>query len=67
MTEIIEKSYAKLNLALDVLARREDGYHELSMIMQSINLCDAVRIASVTGTNIAVATDQPHIDRKSVV
>ena len=42
MTE--EKAYAKLNISLDVLSKREDGYHELRMIMQSISLCDTVFI-----------------------
>lgn len=33
---------AKLNLTLDVLGRREDGYHELRMVMQSVRLCDTL-------------------------
>lgn len=35
---------AKINITLDVLRRREDGYHDLSMIMQTINLCDNIFI-----------------------
>ena len=35
---------AKINLFLDVLNRREDGYHNLSMIMQTIDLCDEIEI-----------------------
>lgn len=35
---------AKINITLDVLGKRDDGYHELSMIMQTINLCDNVFI-----------------------
>lgn len=35
---------AKVNLRLDVLRRRPDGYHELRMIMQRIDLCDELRI-----------------------
>lgn len=38
----IAKSYAKINLTLDVLGRRDDGYHEVKMIMQSVNLFDTV-------------------------
>ena len=33
---IKEKAYAKINLGLDVLRRREDGYHEVKMVMQSM-------------------------------
>lgn len=39
-----EKAYAKLNLSLDVLAKRADGYHELCMVMQSVGLHDDVSI-----------------------
>ena len=35
---------AKINLSLDILCRREDGYHELCMVMQSVSLCDTVRL-----------------------
>lgn len=37
---ISEKAYAKVNLGLDVLRRRPDGYHELKMIMQTVDICD---------------------------
>ena len=35
---------AKVNIGLDVLRRRPDGYHEVSMIMQTLTLCDYVRL-----------------------
>ncbi len=35
-----EKAYAKVNLALDVLRKRPDGYHEVRMIMQTVDICD---------------------------
>ena len=38
------KSYAKINLGLDVIRKREDNYHELKMIMQTINLYDTLKI-----------------------
>lgn len=37
---IREKAYAKINLGLDVLRRRPDGYHEVKMIMQTVDICD---------------------------
>lgn len=44
---------AKINLSLDVLRKREDGYHELRMIMQSVELHDTVILES-GGTDIRV-------------
>ena len=38
------KAYAKLNLTLDILRKREDGYHDLQMVMQSIDLCDDLTV-----------------------
>ena len=38
----IAKSYAKINLTLDVLGRMENGYHEIEMVMQTVNLFDLV-------------------------
>ncbi len=42
MGEIVLESYAKINLSLDVLHKRADGYHELNTIMQQIDLKDMV-------------------------
>jgi len=44
MNRIVKKAYAKINLSLDVLRKREDGYHELKMIMQTIDLHDTVTV-----------------------
>lgn len=49
MDKIIEKAYAKINLGLEILGRRDDGYHEVSMIMQSVKLCDEVIISTGSG------------------
>lgn len=35
---------AKINLALDILGRRPDGYHEMRMVMQTVSLCDTVTL-----------------------
>lgn len=40
MEEMQLRAMAKINLGLDVLRRREDGYHEVRMIMQTIRLFD---------------------------
>ena len=41
---LIAKAYAKINLHLEVLGIRTDGFHELAMVMQSINLSDQLKI-----------------------
>lgn len=51
------RAYAKLNLTLDVLGMREDGYHDLRMVMQSIDLCDRLELERTQGEGIAVKTD----------
>ena len=40
------RARAKINLTLDVTGRREDGYHTVEMVMQSIALHDTVRVTS---------------------
>ena len=43
MTDLLElKAYGKINLGLDVVRKREDGYHEVRMIMQTVNLYDRI-------------------------
>ena len=49
MDEISLKALAKINLGLDVLGKREDGYHEVRMIMQTIHLYDRVEIKKIHG------------------
>ena len=44
MKEIIIESYGKINLGLDVLYKREDGYHEIRTIMQQISLSDILTL-----------------------
>ena len=49
MTTIFEPAYAKVNLTLDVLGKRPDGYHDLQSVMQTISLRDDVEIDIGTG------------------
>lgn len=44
MRSITLEAPAKLNLTLDILRRRPDGYHEMRMVMGSISLCDRVTV-----------------------
>ena len=44
MESIQVKAYAKINLGLNVLGRRQDGYHEVRMLMQTIRLFDKLTV-----------------------
>lgn len=52
MTRVTESAFAKLNLTLDILRRREDGYHDLAMVMQSVTLHDDVSVTLTDGAEI---------------
>lgn len=49
MTTLYEGAYAKVNLTLDVLGKREDGYHDLKSVMQTLSIRDDVEIDIGTG------------------
>ena len=44
MTAVKEKAYAKINLFLDVLSKREDGFHDIRTVMHTVSLCDDVTV-----------------------
>lgn len=48
---------AKLNLSLDVLSRREDGYHDLRMVMQTVELSDQITLSKMKEPGIQVSTN----------
>lgn len=50
-------AHAKLNLTLDVLRRREDGYHDLRMVMQSVSLCDTITLKTGESSGLSVSTN----------
>ena len=47
-----EYAYAKLNLTLDVTAKRDDGYHDMLMVMQTVSLTDQIVITQTEGKEI---------------
>lgn len=49
MTTLYEGAFAKINLTLDVLGKREDGYHDLKSVMQTISIRDDIEIDVGTG------------------
>lgn len=57
MDEISLKALAKINLGLDVLGKREDGYHQVRMVMQTIHLYDRVEIKKTRSPHIHVETN----------
>ena len=61
MREIKLKARAKINLGLDVVRKREDGYHEVRMIMQMINLYDKITLRRITEPGIRVTTNLPYL------
>ena len=55
------RAYGKLNLTLDILGRRPDGYHDLEMVMCSVSLCDEITVRLDTGEPWSVTCDRPGI------
>ena len=54
------KAYAKINISLDVIGKREDGYHLLKMIMQTIDLYDHINVKR-SDTGINISCNKPYI------
>ena len=57
MNSIQIKSRAKINLSIDVLGKREDGYHLVEMIMQTIDLFDKIKIFSLKEDTIIIESN----------
>mgnify|MGYP002625177465 CR=1 FL=1 len=62
------KAYAKINLLLDICAKRNDGYHDLLMIMQSVGIYDTVTVERIKGRNIVISCniDSIPLDEKNI-
>lgn len=58
---------AKLNMALDITGKRKDGYHDMHMIMQTVDLCDTVVLREIP-EGISLSCDDPSIpcDEKNI-
>lgn len=61
MTTLFEPAYAKINLTLDVLGKRDDGYHDLKTVMQTISLRDDIEIDVGTGKPWKLVCDKDGI------
>jgi len=55
------EAFAKINLGLDVLSRREDGYHLLRTVMQTVDLCDRITIRREAEKGIRLSCDLPSL------
>ncbi len=61
MNSITVKAYAKINLGLDVLRKRPDGYHDVCMIMQSLDLHDTITIEKSGDNQINMTTNLSYL------
>ena len=57
MNKITINAPAKINLYLDVLGRRADGYHEIESVMQTVSLCDVLEVSLTDGHIILSASE----------
>jgi 4-diphosphocytidyl-2-C-methyl-D-erythritol kinase len=57
----IEEAPAKINLTLDVLRKRPDGYHDLRMVMQSVSVTDTVTLRASTEPGIRLVTNLSYL------
>jgi 4-diphosphocytidyl-2-C-methyl-D-erythritol kinase len=56
---------AKINLLLEIVGNRPDGYHELVMVLQSIDLADEIELKPLMGDRIKLHCDHPHVPQDS--
>lgn len=61
---ISKKAYAKINLSLDLVGKRDDGYHLLRSVMQTVSLCDIVTL-SKSKDGISLRCNKPYIPTDS--
>jgi 4-diphosphocytidyl-2-C-methyl-D-erythritol kinase len=61
-------AYAKINLMLDIIRRRTDGYHDLFMIMQSVGVADRVTVEHEPGRKLRLTAsiDDIPLDDKNI-
>ncbi len=66
MDKIKLKSYAKINLTLDVIKKREDGYHDLEMVMQTVSLYDVLTFEKITDNKIIIETNNKKLQNENL-
>src|SRR3954447_19257687 len=58
-TRVVVQAPAKVNLFLEVLARRTDGYHELATLMVAVSLFDTLEFAEAAAPEVRLSCDHP--------
>ncbi|GGK01079.1 4-diphosphocytidyl-2-C-methyl-D-erythritol kinase [Lentibacillus kapialis] len=58
---LFERAPAKINLSLDVLGKREDGFHEVEMIMTTVDLADRIELYTLEKDRVEVCTDNQYV------
>lgn len=61
MDRVVTKAYAKINLGLDVLRKRPDGYHDVKMIMQTVDLYDVLSVSKKAEDTITISTQKEEL------
>ncbi len=59
--KVFEKAPAKINLSLDVLYKREDGYHEVEMVMTMVDLADRIEMQELPRDTIIISSQAGYI------
>ena len=57
--KITVKAPAKINLTLDIVGKRADGYHDVAMVMQTVSLYDTVTVEKLSGEGDGIAVSCP--------
>ena len=60
MKKTVAKSFAKINLSLDVLGKRDNGYHDVQMVMQTVSVFDIVTVTQIKH-GIELSTKLPYL------
>lgn len=58
---VMEKAPAKINLSLDVLNKREDGYHDVEMVMTTIDLADRLELRELPADKIQLSLESRYV------
>jgi 4-diphosphocytidyl-2-C-methyl-D-erythritol kinase len=61
LSKIVLKAPAKVNLFLEVLRKRSDGYHDIETILQEIDLSDTITLEETSSPEITVQCSNPHV------
>ena len=55
------RAYAKINLTLDVLGKRSDGYHDLATVMQTVDLHDTICLSTTNDNKVQIVCTIPEL------